>query len=59
MTIAESSFKSHSEYLPILFNLNIAENKREDFIKSIINPYLLEFFNKNEIKLNNNISSIK
>ena len=34
MTIAESSFKSHEEYLSILFNLNIAENKREEFIIS-------------------------
>jgi hypothetical protein len=34
MTIEEAPYSFHSEYLPILFNLNIAENKKEEFIKS-------------------------
>jgi hypothetical protein len=36
MTVAEAPFVFHHEYLEILFNLNILENKREDFIESTL-----------------------
>mgnify|MGYP006939811575 CR=1 FL=1 len=38
LTTAEASYLYHPEYLPILFELNIAEDKRKDFIKSKLKP---------------------
>jgi len=59
MTIAEASFKSHKEYLPVLFHLNISSEKREEFIKNNIAPYLLDFLNKNKIIVPTNIIQLE
>ncbi len=36
MTVTNAPFRFHREYLPILFNLNIAEDKQEEFLQSIL-----------------------
>ncbi len=58
ITIAEAPFLYHREYLNILFNLNIADEKKEDFINnSLVWKQLKEILEKNKVW--NNISKAK
>jgi hypothetical protein len=34
MTLSEATFVFHKEYLTILFELNIKENKKQEFIEN-------------------------
>ena len=50
VTISESPFLSHSEYLPMLFNLNIDEEKKYHFIEnSLVWDDLKDIFKKYKI----------
>ena len=58
ITIAEAPFLYHREYLNILFNLNIADEKKKDFIEDyLIWDKLREIFKNNKVW--NNISKAK
>jgi hypothetical protein len=50
MKIEEAPFSYHRDYLVILFNLNISEEKKEEFISNSIElKQLKEFFKKNKV----------
>jgi hypothetical protein len=50
MNIQEAPFLYHKEYLVILFNLNISEEKKEEFISNSIElKQLKDFFKKNNV----------
>jgi len=55
ITMAESSYLYHPEYLKILFELNIAEDKKSEFILNTINSKAINGSIK-QLKWENNIS---